>query len=233
MAKQKQVLIIGGSRGLGLAVAQFYQAQGDMVWVAARSAKDSINLTEPFQHIACDLRDPIKAAEAVGNAVKGQGVDLFVYCAGIWESASFTDTPPTFHADVITTNLTSFITISQAIESELVAVKGKVFAIGSTCGLENEGADCVSYVASKFGLRGAVASLRTYLRPHGITVCCINPGSIATDFAFGSAVDALGHHSGKRMPVEDIIAIIATFATLSPSACPKELDIPAMYDVDV
>lgn len=233
MTEKKQVLIVGGSRGLGLAMAQYHQSQGDEVWVAARSAAETINLTQPFHHITCDLRDPIAAAEAIGAALQGQGLDLLIYSAGIWESASFTDTPPSFHRDVIATNLTSFVTVCQAVESELIASKGKVFAIGSTCGLENEGADCVSYVASKFGLRGAVASLRTHLRPHGIAVCCINPGSIATDFALGSAADALDHHGGKRMPVEDIIAIISTFAALSPSACPKELDIPAMSDVDV
>ncbi|MES1151157.1 MAG: SDR family NAD(P)-dependent oxidoreductase, partial [Dongia sp.] len=103
----------------------------------------------------------------------------------------------------------------------------------STSGLENGDGSAVAYTAAKFGLRGACQALRQHFRKSGIAVTCLSPGSIASEFRHGRAVDALKKHRTRRMPVEDIVAMIRCILDLSPAACVKEIAMPALKDDDV
>lgn len=114
------------------------------------------------------------------------------------------------------------------------ASHAKIILIGSTSGLDNEGCKAVAYTASKFGVRGLAHSLREYLRKDGITVTCINPGSMATDLSFDNGPEAaIKKHDGKRIPVHDIVSLVKTIAGLSSASCVKELHVPALNDTGV
>lgn len=114
-----------------------------------------------------------------------------------------------------------------------MAGKGNIILIGSTCGLENEGAECVAYVASKFGLRGAAHSLREHFRSHGVRVTAISPGSMATDFPLSDPQAAIDQYENTRMPVSDILEVVKCVRNVSSATTLKEIIIPATLDTDV
>jgi NAD(P)-dependent dehydrogenase (short-subunit alcohol dehydrogenase family) len=99
--------------------------------------------------------------------------------------------------------------------------------------LENGDGSAVAYTAAKFGLRGACHALRQHFRKASIAVTCLSPGSIASDFRHGRVADALQRYRRRRMPVEDIVAMIRCILDLSPASCVKEITMPALKDEDV
>ncbi len=120
------------------------------------------------------------------------------------------------------------------IEEVELGKRSNVILIGSTAGLENSGSLGVSYVASKFGLRGLSHSLRENLRHDKIGVTVINPGGMATDFDFTEEIERVQEKYGyKRIPVQDIVQTIQWITGLSKVTCPKEIDLPSMLDTDV
>jgi short-subunit dehydrogenase len=81
---------------------------------------------------------------------------------------------------IITVNQTSAITSIQKLLPNLKrGENAKIILIGSTAGLDNAGNSQVSYVSSKFGIRGVGSAIREHVRKYGIGVTVINPGEIA------------------------------------------------------
>lgn len=105
--------------------------------------------------------------------------------------------------------------------------------ICSTAGLEHANNSQVSFVASKFGLRGIANALREHVRKDQIAVTCINPGELAAEISYEEgAQKALETYDSTRIPVQDIISLVACIIGLSEAACVKEIDIPAMQDTN-
>jgi NADP-dependent 3-hydroxy acid dehydrogenase YdfG len=105
--------------------------------------------------------------------------------------------------------------------------------IGSTDGIENNGSKQVSYVASKFGIRGIASALRENLRKYEIGVTCINPGNIAATIPFEEGAEkAITLYKGTSIPVQDIVSLVKTIAHLSKASCVKEINMPAMMDMN-
>lgn len=162
-------------------------------------------------------------------------IDVLLYNAGVWESVDFPQVSDTEIQHIVNVNLTSLLLAAKRLMPHLIAAPAaKVILIGSTCGLENEGGTSVAYAATKFGMRGAAHALREVLRPHGVAVTCLSPGSMATDVTWEEGPDAaLKRHGQKRIPVHDVIHLLRCLMELSPAACIKEIDMPALLDTDV
>ncbi|MGE0699431.1 MAG: SDR family NAD(P)-dependent oxidoreductase [Hyphomicrobiaceae bacterium] len=230
------VVVFGASRGLGAALATAVPEPGERVWCIARSRPALLDRGDGIERrwIAHDLADP-SAITTVATAIGDRPVGLLVYNAGIWESAGFADVADAEIRAIVDVNLTSLLLAVRHLAPNLrAATHAKVVLIGSTCGLENEGTTSVAYAATKFAVRGAAHALRELLRPDGIAVTVLSPGSMATDIALEAGADAaLAAHGGKRIPVADIVAIVRMLRALSPAACVKEIDVPALADTDV
>lgn len=226
-------VIIGGTRGLGLALAKAFSEAGQDVWVAGRTKPSGE--VPGIRHIQCDLSDPVHATEAVATALVGKSIDYLIYNAGIWENVTPDKLTAIDVTNIISVNLTSLVSIISRLIPNISAGAGRrIFLIGSTCGLENEGSTTAAYTASKFGVRGAAHAFREFFRPMGISVTCVSPGSIATDIPYsGNPELALSTHNAQRIPVEDLVLLIEAICKMSVASCPKEIVLPAMGDTDV
>jgi short-subunit dehydrogenase len=231
------VLVIGGSRGLGAALAKGISDGGNINWVVSRT-EPPFTASEAYRHIkwiSADLNKPKLAAANVSEQIGSAPISAMIFNAGIWERASLAEVSEDLLCQIVNVNLTSAILLARRLLPNLKAASSPyVILIGSTCGLENEGARVSGCVATKFGLRGFAYSLRELLRRDGVRVCCVSPGSMATDLDYELGQDAtLQKYKNKRMPVQDLVTIVQCLLSLSPAACVKEIIVPATADTDV
>ncbi|HVZ00890.1 MAG TPA: SDR family oxidoreductase [Dongiaceae bacterium] len=228
-------LILGASRGLGAALVEGLPRRGDTVFGLSRGEPDWLRRKSPVRRrwIEADLSE----LSAVQNArvVLGRApIDALIHVAGIWDPEEFDDIHDDEIAEILDVDLRSFLAFARGLAPSLRrAGHAKIIAVGSTSGLENGDGSAVAYTAAKFGLRGACHALRQHFRKDGIAVTCLSPGSIASEIGYGKAADALKKHRTRRMPVEDVVALIRCVLDLSPAACVKEIAMPALKDEDV
>lgn len=238
----KNFIIFGASKGLGDAFVKGLPDSGDTVWIVSRSRPESLKIEDGVHRfwIEADLSLP-DASKQIANALNGQAIDVLIYNAGIWESRGFyndydfeNDAPDEI-ANIMNVNATSAISCIQRLLPNLKkSGNAKIILIGSSAGLENTGSTQVSYVASKFALRGIAHSLREHVKKDGIGVTCINPGEIATQVPYEDGVEkVLSAYGGTQIPLHDIVSLVKCVIALSKASCVKEIDIPAMLDAGV
>jgi short-subunit dehydrogenase len=238
--RMADILIIGASRGLGLALSIGLTNTGDSLWLVSRTRPESMDRQDGIirRWVEADLNTPQEAASAIVTALAGQAIDVLIYNAGIWETGSFgggyrfETISAQMNIDVITVNLTAAVVCIQALLPNVKqAANAKIILIGSTSGLENTNCPEVAYTASKFGLRGVAHALRESLRSDGVAVTCINPGTFSY-VPFEEGPDAVIATTGNAvMPVHDLIAVIRCVMSLSKAACIKEIDMPSFADL--
>lgn len=237
----KNFIIFGASQGLGDAFVKGLPTEGDTVWVVSRTRPSSLDINDGVirKWLTIDLSSQ-QHISALKEALKDVAIDVCIYNVGVWEKRGFED-DYTFDnnevgdiANIININLTSTITYIQALLPNLrQAENWKVILIGSTAGLDHTNNAQVSFVASKFGLRGITNALREHTRKDKISVTCINPGELAADVPFEEGAEkAIKLYEGTRIPVQDIVAIVRCVINLSPVSCVKEINIPAITDIN-
>ncbi|MEK3788942.1 SDR family NAD(P)-dependent oxidoreductase [Paenibacillus sp. FSL K6-1230] len=237
----RNYIIFGASKGLGDAFVKGLPDQGDQVWIVSRNKPGSMELADGVNRrwIAADLGQP-NAAQVVSDALQGETIDVLIYNVGIWEKEGFEDhysfdlDTPAEIANIIQVNITATITCIQALLTNVrQAEAGKIIMIGSTAGLDHTNNAQVSFVASKFGLRGIANALREHVRKDNIAVTCVNPGELAAEIPFEDGPDkAIAEYDGTRIPVQDIVSIVKCIVSLSKVACVKEIHVPAITDVN-
>lgn len=237
----RKYIIFGASKGLGDAFVKGLPHKGDQVWVVSRGRPNSIDLNDGIQRtwIQADLSQQ-HAAKIVADSLQNETIDVLIYNVGIWEKEGFEDhydfeiDEPTEIANIIHVNITSTITCIQALLPNVrKSEAGKIILIGSTAGLDHTNNSQVSFVASKFGLRGITNALREHVRKDGIAVTCINPGELATEIPYEEGAEkAISEYMGTRIPVQDIVALVKCVVSLSKAACVKEIHVPAITDLN-
>lgn len=179
------ILITGGSRGIGAACVRAFCRRGDRVaFIYHQSeiaAKDLANETGAIA-ICADVTDSSAVSEAVTYAEKALGsIDVLVNNAGIAQMKLFTDLTDEDWRRMIDTNLSGVFYVTRAVAKGMIRQQnGRIVNIGSMWG--KVGASCeVHYSAAKAGLRGFTMALAKELGPSSITVNCIEPGVIDTE----------------------------------------------------
>ena len=233
------LLILGASRGLGAAFAGYVPDARDTVWLVSRSRPAALDRDDGIRRhwVQADLSLETSAAD-VRAALGETRLDVLLYNAGIWEKGAFGPgynfeaSPLAETQRLLAVNLSSAILCVQALLPNLrQSDNPKIILIGSTSGLENVQDREVAYVASKFGLRGAAYALRESLRADRIAVTCINPGYFVTEIPYERGVEpVLAETSG--IPMHDLVALVRCLMTLSRGSCVKEIDMPAMRDMN-
>jgi len=178
MTTIRTVLVTGGNRGIGYAIAQEFLAQGHRVAVTARSGDGP----EGALTVRGDVTDgaSIDRAFSEVEAVLGP-VEVLVANAGITRDTLLLRMSEEDFADVIDTNLTgAFRVVKRASKGMLKARFGRVVLISSVVGLYGS-AGQVNYAASKSGLVGLARSITRELGARGITANVVAPGFIRTD----------------------------------------------------
>ncbi|WP_107925921.1 SDR family NAD(P)-dependent oxidoreductase [Lysinibacillus parviboronicapiens] len=235
----KNYIIFGASKGLGDAFVKGLPEPGDKVWIVSRSRPKSLDINDGVQRVWLEA-DLTQQNIKISEQLKNECVDVLIYNVGVWEKKGFEDDydfeqdDPADIANIININITSTITYIQSLLPHLrKSQNGKIILIGSTAGLDHTNNNQVSFVASKFGIRGITNALREHVRKDNIAVTCVNPGELAAEIPFEDGAEkAITAYNGTRIPVQDIVAIVKCVVSLSKVSCVKEIHVPAITDLN-
>jgi 3-oxoacyl-[acyl-carrier protein] reductase len=174
----RSVLVTGGNRGIGLAVARAFAEAGDKVAVTYRSDAPP----EGLLGVKCDVTDPTSVTTAFDEVRERQGpVEVLVANAGVNRQALFLGMPEETFRDVIDTNLIGAARCAKHAIGDMVKARwGRLIFVSSTVGFGGSPAQA-NYAASKAGLMGLARSLAWELGKRNITSNVIVPGYIETD----------------------------------------------------
>ena len=174
----RTVLVTGGNRGIGLAIAQAFAKQGDRVAVTHRGS----GAPEGLFGVECDITDGA-AVDAAFTAVEAElgPVEVIVANAGITDDTLLLRMSDEQFTRVVDTNLTgAFRVVKRASGRMLRAKWGRIIFISSVVGLYG-GPGQVNYAASKAGMVGMARSITRELGTRNITANVVAPGFVATD----------------------------------------------------
>jgi 3-oxoacyl-[acyl-carrier protein] reductase len=174
----RSVLVTGGNRGIGRAIAEAFVAQGDQVAVTSRSG-DAPDGAFP---VPCEVTDPDSVEDAFAVVEEHQGpVEVLVANAGITRDTLLLRMSEEEWASVLDTNLGgSWRVAKRAARGMLRLRRGRIVFISSVVGLLGSPGQ-VNYAASKSGLVGLARSIARELGSRSITANVVAPGFIETD----------------------------------------------------
>ncbi|MEU6993789.1 3-oxoacyl-[acyl-carrier-protein] reductase [Streptomyces sp. NPDC046465] len=179
----RSVLVTGGNRGIGLAIARTFADAGDKVAITFRSGEPPKELTDAgVLAVKCDITDPEQVEQAYKEIEEKHGnVEVLVANAGITKDQLLMRMSEEDFTSVLDTNLTgTFRVVKRANRGMLRARKGRVVLISSVVGLLG-GAGQANYAASKAGLVGFARSLARELGSRNLTFNVVAPGFVDTD----------------------------------------------------
>ena len=174
----RSVLVTGGSRGIGLAIARSFEAAGDQVAVTFHTSEPPAGLFG----VRCDVSDPTAIDPAFAEVEEHQGpVEVLVANAGITRDTLLLRMSDDDWDAVLDTNLSgSFRVARRAAKGMLRMRRGRIVFISSVVGLLGS-AGQVNYAASKSGLVGMARSIARELGSRGITANVVAPGFVESD----------------------------------------------------
>jgi 3-oxoacyl-[acyl-carrier protein] reductase len=178
----RSVLVTGGNRGIGLAIARRLAAGGDSVTVTSRSGEP----VEGLSVVGCDVRDAASVDAAFGLVEAEQGpVEVLVANAGVARDQLLALMSEDDFGSVLDTNLTGAYRVAKrAVRPMMKMRRGRLIFISSVVGLYGS-AGQANYAASKAGLVGLARSLARELGSRGITSNVIAPGFVDSDMTAG------------------------------------------------
>jgi 3-oxoacyl-[acyl-carrier protein] reductase len=192
--RQKNVLVTGGTRGIGLAVVRAMAREGANVAFsyrqqesAAHALQEELIASHPeqrFHPVQFDAADYDGTRRGVTGVVEALGpVDVLVNNAGIVHDASLVQLTPQQWSRVIDVNLTGAFNAAKAVTFDFMKKRaGVIVNITSVAGIYGN-AGQTNYAASKAGLIGFTLSLAKEVGPYGVRVVAVAPGFIETDMS--------------------------------------------------
>jgi 3-oxoacyl-[acyl-carrier protein] reductase len=171
------VLVTGGNRGIGLAVAQAFAEVGDNVAITYRGGEPPAG----FLAVKCDVTEPETVEAAFAEVEEKQGpVEVLVANAGITRDTLLLRMSEEDWSQVIETNLTGAYRVAKrAAKGMLRLRRGRIIFVSSVVGLLGS-AGQVNYAASKAGMVGMARSIARELGSRGITANVVAPGFVET-----------------------------------------------------
>jgi 3-oxoacyl-[acyl-carrier protein] reductase len=178
MTTQRTVLVTGGNRGIGFAIAEEFLALGHRVAVTARSGEGP----EGSLTVRADVTDGESLDAAFAEVEQKLGpIEVVVANAGVTRDTLLLRMSDDDFTSVVDTNLAgAFRVVKRASKGMLKARFGRIILVSSVVGLLGS-AGQVNYSASKSGLIGLARSVTRELGSRGITANVVAPGFIETD----------------------------------------------------
>lgn len=178
----RSVIVTGGNRGIGLAIANAFAANGDKVSITSRKDGPVDGLADGIAVVRCDVtvQQDIDNAFAAIEAAQGP-VEVLIANAGMTQDGLMVRMNEDAWSSVIDTNLGgAFRCAKRAASSMMKQRKGRIIFMSSVVALMGS-AGQVNYAAAKAGLIGMTRSMARELGSRNICVNVIAPGPIATD----------------------------------------------------
>ncbi len=174
----RSVLVTGGNRGIGLAIATNLAAAGHLVTITHRSGEPP----EGLAGVLCDVTDVAAVDAAFHQVEAAQGpVEVLVSNAGITDDTLLLRMSEQSFTSVVDANLTGAYRVAKRAASGMLRKRwGRMVFISSVVGLSG-GAGQVNYSASKAGLVGLARSVARELGSRNITANVVAPGFVDTD----------------------------------------------------
>ena len=208
------VLVTGGNRGIGLACARAFEAQGDRVAITYRSKP-----VEGLFSLECDVTNTEQVDATFATIEERWGpVEVLVANAGMTKDQLMLRMTEDSFKDVIDTNLTGAWRVTKrATPGMLKARGGRLIYMSSVIGYYG-GPGQVNYAASKAGLIGMARSLAREFGSRGITANVVAPGAVQTemlDALSGAQRDALvaGVPLGRVAAPEEVASAVTFLAS--------------------
>lgn len=205
------ILVTGGNRGIGLAIAQAFVAAGDRVAVTHR--KDPV---EGYLSVRCDVTSSADVDAAFTEVEETLGpIEVLVANAGITRDGLLVQMSEEAFASVIDTNLVGAYRVAKRATRKMMRARGgRIIFISSVVGLAGSGGQ-TNYAASKAGLVGLARSLAREIGSRNITVNVVAPGFVDTDMTAALAParrdDVLAQIPLKRIARADEVAAAVTW----------------------
>lgn len=222
MSGDSTILVTGGSRGIGRAIALRLARDGFDVVVHCRSrvaeaetvAGEIRALGRAARVLAFDVADRAACAQALEADLAEHGAYYGVVCnAGIARDNAFPAMSGEDWDAVIHTNLDAFYNVLNPLVMPLVRRRkpGRIVTLSSVSGLVGNRGQ-TNYSAAKAGIIGASKALALELASRGITVNCVAPGLIDTEMVSGEVLEeALKMIPMRRMGRPEEVAAIVAF----------------------
>jgi 3-oxoacyl-[acyl-carrier protein] reductase len=174
----RSVLVTGGNRGIGKAIAEAFAAEGDQVAVTYRSGEPPSG----FLGVRCDVTSAEDVDRAFSEVESAHGpVEVLVANAGITRDTLLLRMSDEDWDSVVGTNLTgSYRVVRRGAKGMLRLRRGRIVLISSVVGLMGSPGQ-VNYAASKAGLVGMARSLARELGSRSITANVVAPGFVETE----------------------------------------------------
>jgi len=228
----KIAVVTGGTRGIGLSIAEALLSREASVIVTGRDTSHleasrkrlSRDRADRLHTVRADVRDPDDAAQAVNAAVERfGGVDILVNNAGVGVFAPVAEMDVTQWHDVIETNLSGvFFCCHAAIPHMRERGGGWIINISSLAG-KNAFTSGAAYCASKAGLNAFSEALMQEVRYDNIRVSYVMPGSVSTGFARGTSPS--GPADDWKLAPEDVAQVVVDLIAHPARSLPSRVEL--------
>jgi NAD(P)-dependent dehydrogenase (short-subunit alcohol dehydrogenase family) len=220
MTDGRVVLVTGGARGIGLACAQRFAAQGDRVAVTYRSSDPPDGLYS----VKCDVTSTgdVESAFAAVEEQFGGPVEVLVSNAGVTRDGLLLRMSEDDFTSVLDANLTAAYRVAKrAAQGMLRARRGRIILVSSVVGMLGSPGQA-NYAAAKAGMVGFARSLARELASRNITVNVVAPGPVETDMTAALADKRIAELTAAvplgRMATPDEIAGAVAFLASAEAA---------------
>lgn len=228
-----KVLVTGGGRGIGRAIALRFAREGAWVAVAARTSPELDLVAEEIERAGgrglaaqMNLRDFGSVEAAVYRSIEWAGgtLDVLVNNAGVFDVVPFDELRVDDFNRMLEVNLMGpFLVTTEALAALEESEQAHVFNIASVAAKQGF-AGGTAYCASKYGLRGFSDALREDFRERRIRVSTVYPG--ATDTGIFDGVPGSWDRSKMNRP-EDVAEVVWKAWKATPGESVDDLDVPA------
>ncbi|MBI5723874.1 MAG: SDR family oxidoreductase [Planctomycetes bacterium] len=224
----KAVLVTGGSSGIGLAVSTMLRECGATVGVFSNDRGQLDRMGPGFFCYCGDIRDGRAVREAADAFARRAGkIDGLVNCAGASRWCGLMAMSEEFWDLIYDVNVKGTFLAIQAVARHMIERKaGIIVNVASMSALKSGMPDASAYASSKWAIVGLSRNLHLELKPHGIRVGCLCPGSTRTPLheAAGSP------NIDEMLDPRDVARAVLFMLAAPPNGHVQLLAMPAMFE---
>lgn len=191
-----KAVILGGTKGMGRAVARQLASRGDALFLLGRNANDlersaaDCSARSPdgtaVGHAPCDLADPESFEPALERAAEALGgFDTVIVTAGLFGTQEQLEADPVLLRNVLTVNFAHTVLFCEAARARLLANGGGTLCVFSSVAGDRGRKPVVLYGATKAGLSAYLEGLDHRYREAGLVTVCVKPGFVRTGMTEG------------------------------------------------